>query len=420
MQGTTLPLRVEVSQHSRTGGDVTLASPAQNAFGIEGAFTLNACAISMAFPSIAAHYEAIIDPVLSVMNGQWMQSGTQFPLELSRQRPVDDGAAAASSRGAAVTFQSADGQTMLTGEITQPLVAPNGIGVILLSGSGSQDLDQTIFGHRPFAVWAEFLSARNVTVLRYNDRGVNGSGGDGAHASLDDLADDAAGAVDALPDTVTQTYLIGHSEGAVVAALTANRVPSIDGVVLLSPQVAPLADVLIHQIRTYMTAEGHPVSDIEAMVDAQTRINEIAVTEADEDRRTAQIRDILLAMGEDEESAAMRAGVASSEAFRSRLTVDPRTVYSALSIPTLAIFGAKDTQIRPVWSADALRNLTDPDGNAPCVLTFDALNHLLQTAGTGMPDEYALIEETIAVSALEAVADWVVSPPGERRCQQPS
>ena len=131
------------------------------------------------------------------------------------------------------------------------------------------------------------------------------------------------------------------------------------------------------------------------------------VQEDNVDRRKALVLDELLRLGVEEAVAAAKADAAIAEGFRNRLEADPQQAYSALRVPVLAVFGARDTQIWPIWSADALRSTFRSSGLTSCILVFDELNHLLQTAQTGMPDEYGTIEENVAAPVLAAVGDWI-------------
>ncbi|MGA1401048.1 MAG: alpha/beta hydrolase family protein, partial [Phycisphaerales bacterium] len=98
-------------------------------------------------------------------------------------------------------------------------------GVVLVSGSGPQDRDETIFGHKPFLVLADALTRGGIAVLRYDDRGVGGSGGDFGSATTFEFATDADAATEYLKSVPevdsSKVGLIGHSEGGLVAPIVA-------------------------------------------------------------------------------------------------------------------------------------------------------------------------------------------------------
>lgn len=116
-----LPLELELSQEEGALGDIALASPAQNAFGIEGSYELRDCSIRMVFPSIGAEYEAAFTRDPLAMSGQWMQGMTEFPLELVPDRSAQALPGAPTVQREAITFRSDGNPVELTGEITSPL-----------------------------------------------------------------------------------------------------------------------------------------------------------------------------------------------------------------------------------------------------------------------------------------------------------
>jgi uncharacterized protein len=149
-----------------------------------------------------------------------------------------------------VSFMSADGKTKLSGTLTQAKGQLKRCAVILISGSGPHDRDYTNqFGHRPFLVLADYLSRNGITVLRYDERGVGKSSGDFQNASYDDLAADAAGALEFLrsaPYHYHTVGIIGHSEGGGMAPLVAQKVKA-GFLVLMAPDNSSARESLLYQ-----------------------------------------------------------------------------------------------------------------------------------------------------------------------------
>lgn len=98
-------------------------------------------------------------------------------------------------------------------------------GLLLLTGSGPQDRDETAFGHKPFFVMSDYLTRRGLSVLRCDDRGVGGSNGRFLGATTTDFSLDAEGAFRYLAkrSEISRAGILGHSEGANIAAMVASR-----------------------------------------------------------------------------------------------------------------------------------------------------------------------------------------------------
>ena len=320
------------------------------------------------------------------------------------------------------------GGVTLAGTLTLPPGDGPFPGVVLLSGSGPQDRDETLAGHKPFLVLADHLTRAGVAVLRLDDRGVGGSGGSLDAATYADLAADAAAALSHLaarPEVADDRVgLIGHSEGGMLAPRVAAAAapgappafvvllagPAVAGEELLSRQLSGLArvqgvppelmdefDALVESGIAALAAGGG-ANEIEARLTA--RVGELAADRSDDERRDlASLAGTL---------ARLLAGF-ERPLFRELVTYDPAPVLARLRVPVLAIYGERDLNIPAAVNAPALEAALERAGNADAtVRTLPELNHLLQHAPTGNPTEYGQIEETMSPQALELVADWIV------------
>jgi hypothetical protein len=295
--------------------------------------------------------------------------------------------------------------------------------VALIAGSGAHDRDETIFGHKPFAVLADALTRRGVAVLRYDKRGVGASTGDYAAATSADFADDAQAAVAFLaarPDIAARHIgLIGHSEGGLVAPIVAGRDRRVAFIVLMAgPGVdgASLLEAQQRRIDEVMGLGGERLADASA---EEARMIDTVRGAADTATAAAQLK-------AEADAAADRAGVprglAEAEAaqlttpwFRAFLTYDPAPALRRLRIPVLALVGSKDVQVPPDQNLPALRAALAGDRRAT-VEEMPGLNHLFQPATTGAPGEYAAIPTTLAPAALDTITGWVLrtTAPGRR------
>ena len=409
----------------RTGAYGTLAtfdSPDQLAYGMPvRAITRSGAAVSFAIGgpggATVGSWEGALSADGKTLDGTWAQGASRFPLQLAQ------GAAPAHARTQTpkppfpyrteeVAVDSASG-VRLAGTLT----APQGKGpfpaVVMITGSGAQDRDETLLGHKPFLVIADALSRRGVAVLRLDDRGVFGSTGDFTKAVTADFAVDAEAAARYLrsrPDIDPRRVgLIGHSEGAVVAPMVAAADPKIAFAVLLAPPGAPLGELMAAQRLAIAPSMGLDPKAAEAMntgMTAALAAMQGAKDDADAEARAVAALKVALP-GVSDASIAAQAKTYSSNWMRQLLAYDPRPNLRKLRIPVLAVIGSKDQQVVAAQNLPELRAALSGDAKAT-VLELPGLNHLLQTAPTGAPGEYADIEETVAPAALTLVTDWVV------------
>lgn len=367
---------------------------------------------------LGASYAGQVDEGGRRIRGEWTQGGTSLPLDFERSegeaprlhRPQDP-KPPFPYVAEDVTYES--GGVTLAGTLTRP----NGDGpfpaLLLLSGSGPQDRDEQIFGHRPFAVIADHLSRRGCAILRVDDRGVGKSTGRLADATMDDLAADALAGIRFLRARKEidpkRLGILGHSEGAVLGPLAATKSGEVRLLVLLAPPAVPGKEILYAQGEAIARASGVPPEGIERNRVMQTRIVEtiIGASGADEARRELEA---VIAEVPEAQRASARAQIASftSPNLKSFLAVDPQALLRKLRVPVLALFGEKDLQVLPSQNAGPLEAALKAAGNSDYqVRILPGLNHLFQPAKTGAPSEYAKIDETFSPAALDAIAEWL-------------
>jgi pimeloyl-ACP methyl ester carboxylesterase len=298
----------------------------------------------------------------------------------------------------------------LAGTLTQP----NGPGpfpaAVMIAGSGPQNRDETVDGHRLFLVIADRLTRDGIAVLRYDKRGVGASKGDYANATQVDFAADAEAAFHwliAQPGiAAAKVGLIGHSEGAEIAPTVANRNRSVEFVVLLSAPALPGVETIVAQQRAIALAMATP----DAKADADSRL-ERKVLDAVRNSSTAEqariaSEAILVASGMPPAQAAPQARELASPWFRAFLDDDPAPALRQLRTPVLVVDGSKDLQVLPSMNLPIIRAALRPNPHAT-IVELPGLNHLLQPATTGAPQEYGTITITIAPAVLDLVSQWI-------------
>jgi len=378
------------------------------------------------------HYDGVVADGGGTIEGTWSQGGLTLPLELVRhdEPPVDrrpqEPMEPFPYRVEEVSYENAVDGITLAGTLTLPESGGPFPAAILVSGSGPQDRDETVFNHRPFLVLADHLTRAGIAVLRVDDRGVGGSTGSVFHVTSEDLARDVAAGVEFLKVREEIDHarigLVGHSEGGVIAPIVAAESDGVAFIVLLAGTGLPGEEILYLQAELIAAASGASNEEIEENRATQESIFAILKEGLDEDATRAKLRAALTAQMadlSDEEREALGPSVdegidrqvesVMSPWFRFFLTHDPRPVLARVSCPVLALGGEKDLQVPPGVNLDAIARTLEAGGNSRVETEeLPGLNHLFQTAETGAPYEYARIEETMSPVVLERISAWII------------
>lgn len=422
--------------HVTRGDDGALAasmdSPTQGAFGIPvTAVSFEGNAVSLEIAAVAGGYTGTLSDDGMSMEGTWSQGTASLPLNLTKS---EGGAASAApdrpqepelplpyaSIDLSIPNRSAD--VTLAGTLTLPEGPGPFPGVVLVSGSGPQNRDEALMGHRPFYVLSDHLTRQGIAVLRYDDRGVDASTGDFATATSEDFTSDALAAVAFLQGHQSvaddAVGIVGHSEGGMVGPMAAARSDEVAFVVMLAGPGITGAEILVLQAQLIARAMGTPEGMIELNTRTQSRMIEAVLAEPDPATAASQLRTIL-----DEAIATLPEGVReaagqnieteivqiNSPWFRYFLAYDPRPTLEQVTVPVLALNGEKDLQVPWQENLEAIEAALDRGGNADVTARMlPDLNHLFQTSETGAPSEYAQITETMSPTALAAVSDWIL------------
>jgi pimeloyl-ACP methyl ester carboxylesterase len=325
-----------------------------------------------------------------------------------------------------IIFKNGQAGITLAGTLTLPSGAGTYPAVILISGSGAQNRDEEISGHRPFLIIADHLTKHGIAVLRYDDRGVSQSTGDFKAATTADFASDAASALTYLRTRKEinrdKIGLIGHSEGGLVASIVASNSKEVSFLVLLAGPGIELMKVLLMQQELIPRADGISESDIKEYI-LPVHTEAYRMISVSTDRRTlkADLAKLIEAtydrtppslMPSDmtkEEVVATQSEKWSSEWFKNLLSYDPAPILEKVSCPVLALNGEKDLQVTPKENLAGISQALNRTGNIDVtVKELPNLNHLFQNCETGSPTEYETIEQTFSPIALKEMSDWIL------------
>jgi hypothetical protein len=399
----------------------TMDSPDQGATDIPiGQILTDADTLRLEVPSIAGQYAGVLGDSAQALTGQWVQGGRRLPLRLERTedapgvlRPQEP-QMPLPYESETVAFRNEEAGLTLRGTLTRPTTDAPVPGVVLVAGSGPSDRNATIMGHRPFLVLADALTRRGLAVLRFDERGVGQSGGTQAGATTADLAGDVAAAVEALARRegvqASQIGLIGHSEGGLIAPMVATQSEQVAFLVLLAAPGLPGDAILADQLDRRIRRQGGNSRTRALQRGTQQRIFEVLKQDADSAEIAGQLEKIMVqAQGISGKEVIEREIQRLMDPWlRFFIRHDPRPPLREVSVPVLALAGAKDQQVAPDTNqaaiAEALNAADNPDAT---VRTLDGLNHLFQTAETGDPSEYGRIEETFDPEAIDVIATWI-------------
>lgn len=323
-----------------------------------------------------------------------------------------------------VTFPGGAEGVEMAGTLTFPAQGGPHPAVVLVSGSGPQDRDETLLGHKPFLVLSDALTKAGIAVLRYDDRGVGLSTGDFGAGTTDDFARDAANAVAFLRTRKEvdpkRIGIIGHSEGGLIAPIIANECGAAFLVLLAGPGTDGKT-VLGDQMRAIATANGRP----EDNVNQQVKVQQEMLTKVMENAPPEEIAPLMKrliavqsgkpeAEGEELEKVAPGAMVDQavkgllSPWMRRFLQIDPVPHLEKVTVPVLALIGLNDTQVIASINLPKIEAALEKAGNKDVTcLGIKGVNHLFQTSASGSPAEYATISETISPAVLKKVTQWV-------------
>jgi len=376
----------------------------------------------------AMSYEGTLSADGSVLTGAMSQLGQALPLVLTHAS--SDMAPAVLSqrpqtpvkpypyREEEVAFDNAAAPGV---RLACSLTSPNSPGphpaAVLISGSGPQDRDATVLGHKTFLVLADHLTRKGIAVLRCDDRGVGKSTGDFTKATLDDFASDAEASFAFLrthPSVDPKRIgLIGHSLGTMIGPKAAAKHRDVAFLVMLAAAGVPGRDISIDQQQAIARADGMPDKFLASSGALWRKVVAIVNSSVDNASVRSSVLALLLAEGPSAYPTGMTEAVAKAEAdrvssdyVRGLQAYDPAKFLSNVRTPILAMNGSLDVQATPALNLGGLRKILAKHPDAT-VLEMPGLNHAFQHAKTGAMSEYVEIEETFAPEALETISSWI-------------
>lgn len=353
-------------------------------------------------------YNGRYDAVKQTIIGTFAQNGHLIPLELSRLEAKDKGNERPQEPQPPfpygqeeVTFNN--GKVTLAGTLTLPSEGTKHPAVVLVTGSGPQDRNETIMGHKPFLLIADYLTRRGIAVLRYDDRGVGRSSVATGYETTLDLAQDAMEAVRYLRNRAdidaSKVGIIGHSEGGLIAIINAAEHPDeVSFIVSLAGPALKGKDLMIAQNLMIMETQG-----ITPTAEAKEMLTQLFTT-IDESKDNASLRTQLQAMLGNNPQFSSQIPILSSPGYVAMIKMDPTPYLKKIKCPMLALNGAWDSQVAATENLAAIKKYV----KRAEVKQYERLNHLFQTCDSRAASmAYGRITETMAPQVLADIANWL-------------
>ncbi len=370
--------------------------------------------------------------------GNWIQMGKVFPITLKKkseynrpQNPIPPFPYQIED----VTYFNQDKSIRFGGTLTIPGKGSKHPVAILITGSGQEDRDETIFGHKPFLVIADYLTRHGIAVLRVDDRGIGKTSGKETllNATSLDFAKDVEAGIEYLKirndiDPV-KIGLVGHSEGGIIASIIGAERSDIAFIISMAGVGISGKELVLSQFETGLK-RGLPQSSIDSIMPFEKKAIEIIMNE--QNNRTAEVTILqkLLSKWLDNQDSltqkyfglnykdgiktvntrevSMRYNRMMQPWFRYLLSYSPNSVCSKINIPFLAINGEKDMQVLAKLNLNGFNKIfTDCNKTNYKIISYPELNHFFQHCQSGYMEEVESIEETFSEGVLNDMTNWI-------------
>ena len=403
----------------------TLDSPDQGANGIKTQSTsFKDSIVTIQIPSIHASYKGKLSSNHTI-SGTFTQ-GMPMPLNLEKgeaaplKRPQEP-QPPFPYRSEEVTVRNERDGINLAGTLTLPEKGTKFPAVVMVTGSGAQNRDEEIMGHKPFFVIADYLTRNGIAVLRCDDRGTAASQGTHATATNEDFATDTEAMVNYLRSrkeiNAKKIGIIGHSAGGIIAFIVAKKDLSIAFVVSLAGAGVRGDSLMLKQVELISKSQGMPDAVWQGMKPSiRNRYAILQQTDkTPEELQKELYADVTKTMSPEQlkdlntiQQLSAQISSMTSPWYLHFMRYDPGQDLKKLKCPVLALNGEKDIQVDAAMNLAAIQERITGNGNKNVtVKAYPNLNHLFQTCEKGTLAEYGQLEETINPEVLEDIIEWI-------------
>lgn len=430
VQGTQLRLVFNVTKTDNVLSS-TMDSPDQGAKDIPTTTTsFEKSILKITIANAKIEYEGTLGND-NIIVGTFKQGGQSFPINLSKEKIEKEKLVRPQEPikpfpyySEDLTFENQKAGINLAGTLTLPNKDGVSPVVILISGSGSQNRDEELLGHKPFLVLSDYLTKNGIAVLRFDDRGTALSEGDFKTATSADFATDVESAISYLKTrkeiNKKKIGLIGHSEGGLIAPMVASKSKDVAFIVLLAGTGIQGDQILLLQQKLIGKASGISDEDLQKSELENRKVFDIVNKSTNLEKLNIDLTDFIKQALKDNPNAEKPEGISDEDFVKLQveqianpwmqyfIKYNPAPTLEKVKCPVLAINGEKDLQVPPKENLEAIKKALQKGGNKRVTIKeLPNLNHLFQECKTGSPDEYATIEQTFSPIALEEITKWI-------------
>lgn len=446
--GTEIPVVFHITKDSTGKYSATFDSPKQKAFNLAcGDVIVKEDSLILMMPIIKGRYAGLLNDDKKKLVGTWYQGPASMPLQMKKtsdavttkqiKRPQTP-KPPFPYKSEDVEYDNADKSIHFGATFTVPLPDPNVNyfrapvypTVLLITGSGKQDRDETIFDHKSFAVIADYLTRQGIAVLRVDDRDIGKTTGNFNTATSADFAKDVEAGLNYLKSRddvdVNNIGLLGHSEGGMIAPMVASKRSDVKFIVLLAGPGVKISELMEQQSIDMAAANGTSRKQLEKYRLLYRQLVNTIINEPDTAKAFSKAvvvfddwkkdkTDFLVAgtTGVKDEKSKIKFIQAfvkqlSTPWFNYFLKFDPAEYLTKLNCPVLALNGEKDIQVSAKQNLEAIRSALEKSNNKNFkTMEIPGLNHLFQHCIKCTTDEYSELEESFDPGTLIIISNWI-------------
>ena len=312
----------------------------------------------------------------------------------------------------------------LKGTLTIPHNDKDSIAAILISGSGQQDRNSEIVGHKPFLVLADHLATQGITVCRFDDRGVGESSGAFINATSEDFMYDVISVMDKLDSLgYKKICLIGHSEGGMIANMISALDNRVDAMVSLAGPAIPIEQLMLLQNKNVLLDQGVESTEVEDYLEFLRKAYKLIDVETPRDSLYDPLKELCTDFYQSRDSTHQKMYGESDFSFyianassylspwlRYFINHKPGEFIEEISCPVLALHGNMDIQVTSKENAAGYeKHLMESEAPFYDVITLDSINHLFQKVDHWNTYEYYESPESFNKEVMVIISDWIKS-----------